>query len=334
MMSGIQVKAVGLLSGGLDSTLAVKVMQELGVEVVGVTFTTPFFDAEPGLAAGRSAGIEVRPVDIAEEHLLMLRNPRYGFGSWMNPCIDCHALMLARAGKIMEEEGAHFLFTGEVLGQRPMSQRKDSLRSVENLSGYPGRVLRPLSAKLLAPTEPELQGLVDRARLLAVQGRSRKSQTALAAQYGITQYPQPGDGCILTKEGFALKLKALFELYPDFTAREVEFLKHGRHFRLPCGSLLAVGKNRANNEALEALTREEDTLLRASPYPGPLGVVFSPPNRERDLATAAMIVLAYGDAPSIGESSVSWRRGGTSGTVKVPNPGKEHFTDLQLRQGN
>ena len=151
-----------------------------GVEVIGVTCATFFFGADPGIQAGGTLGIPVQVLDIGEKHLEMLKKPVYGYGRWMNPCIDCHALMLQEAGRFMEEQGADFLFTGEVLGQRPMSQRRDALKNVENLAGYPGRILRPLSARLLAPTIPESEGLIDRERLLDIQGRSRKRQMALA----------------------------------------------------------------------------------------------------------------------------------------------------------
>lgn len=299
------VKGIGLLSGGLDSILAVKVLQDQGLDLLGITFETPFFDAAPGIKAGKLAGIAIRVMNITDEHLRMLRSPKYGYGSQMNPCIDCHALMLQVAGKIMEEEGAQFLFTGEVMGQRPMSQRRDSLRSVENLSGYAGRILRPLSARLLPPTIVEEEGLVDRERLLDIQGRSRKRQVELSKHYGIKDYPQPGGGCMLTKEGFSHKLRALFEIHPDASSREVEILKWGRHFRLPGGLLLAVGRNRSDNEKLEKLVALEDAVMRVADYPGPLAVAIKASNaRKEDLMAAAGILMAYSDAPATGEAKV------------------------------
>ncbi len=302
-----RAKGIGLLSGGLDSILAVKVLQEQDLEILGITFTTPFFQAEPGIRAGRTAGIPVRALDITEEFLRMLRKPRYGFGSQMNPCIDCHALMLQRGGRIMEEEEGDFLFTGEVLGQRPMSQRRDSLKSVENLSGYGGLVLRPLSAKLLDPTRVELEGLVDRERLLDIHGRSRKRQVELAAHYGIGEYPQPGGGCMLTKEGFARKLRELLKLYPDASGREVEMLKYGRHFYLPGDILFMVGRNLRDNDKLEALSSSEDVLLRIPDYPSPLGIMVRPPSLQKEsLEVAARVLIAYSDAPVSHSIGVEW----------------------------
>ncbi|MGA7875473.1 MAG: tRNA 4-thiouridine(8) synthase ThiI, partial [Desulfoferrobacter sp.] len=190
-MKSKKAKGIGLLSGGLDSILAVKVLQQQDLDLIGIIFSTPFFGPKPGVDYEGMLSIPVMVLDIGEKHLEMLKKPVYGYGSQMNPCIDCHGLMLREAGRIMEQEDADFLFTGEVLGQRPMSQRRDSLRSVEKLSGYLGRVLRPLSAKLLAPTIVELEGLVDRGLLLDIHGRSRKKQMTLVKQFGLKDYPQP-----------------------------------------------------------------------------------------------------------------------------------------------
>lgn len=326
-----KVKGIGLLSGGLDSILAVKVLQEQKLELSGITFVTPFFGAEPGIRAGRIAGIPVQALDITEAHLEMLRHPRYGYGSQMNPCIDCHALMLRLAGNIMEKEKADFLFTGEVLGQRPMSQRRDSLKSVENLSGYAGRILRPLSARLLDPTEVELKGLVDRERLLDIHGRSRKRQVALAQHYGIKEYPQPGGGCMLTKEGFALKLRELFKLYPDASGREVEMLKWGRHFYLPGNTLFMVGRNLRDNEQLESLSSPADVVMRVPDYPSPLGILVRPASvSEDDLSLAAQILIAYSDAPGKDAVLVEWAHDGIRHTLTSSGMTREQTQNLMI----
>jgi len=323
---------IGLLSGGLDSILAVKVLQDQGLDLLGITFETPFFEAGPGLDAGRAAGIRMLVLDLSIKHLAMLRRPVYGFGSNMNPCIDCHALMLREAGRLMEQEGGDFLFTGEVLGQRPMSQRRDSLRSVEKLSGYVGRILRPLSARLLPPTIAEEQGLVDRERLLDIHGRSRKRQIELAAHYGITDYPQPGGGCLLTKEGFSQKLKHLLQTYPEAGPREVELLKWGRHFGLPHGGLLVIGRNRSDNEKLESLAKEEDLLLRVIDHPSPIGLIPEISGAaEEDLMLAGLILLTYSDAPPSQSVKVHWKRRRESGALlQTKAASREHFTAYQL----
>ena len=319
-----------MLSGGLDSMLAVRVLQEQQLELIGVTFVTPFFGPKQGFDAGRALGIPVRALDISSVHMDMLKAPVYGYGSQVNPCIDCHALMLREAGQFMEQEGGDFLFTGEVLGQRPMSQRRDSLRSVEKLSGYVGRVLRPLSARLLSPTIVEEEGLVDRERLLNIQGRSRKRQEALAARYGIVDYPQPGGGCLLTKEGFARKLKALLSSFPGATPREAEVIKWGRLFHLPGGSILVVGRNRGDNEKLESSAGEKHVLSRVVDYPGPLGLLIAASDFRDDLTLAASLILAYSDAPPARSASVEWRLGSNGGVRHLIKEEKGRFGKYQV----
>ncbi|NLI81224.1 MAG: tRNA 4-thiouridine(8) synthase ThiI [Deltaproteobacteria bacterium] len=323
-------KGIGLVSGGLDSLLAVRVLQDQNLEVMGVTFFTPFFGPEQGLAGGKALAIPMRVLDISRPYLEMLKSPRYGYGSQANPCIDCHALMLREAGRVMEEMGARFLFTGEVLGQRPMSQRRDSLRSVENLSGFAGLVLRPLSAKLLPPTLVELEGLVDRERLLDIQGRSRKRQEALADRYGIVGYPQPAGGCILTKEGFARKLTALFQSLPGATPRQAELIRLGRFFRLPGGNVLLVGRNRLENERLETAAADEDGVFRVLDFPGPLGLLIGHGPLETDFQTAAQLVLAYSDAPDDHPVAVKWRHKGETGVFNWLKPQKELFASCHV----
>jgi len=329
-MTSARAKGVGLLSGGLDSTLAAKVLQTQDIEVIGVTFATMFFGAEAGIRAGREAGIPVHVLDIGEKHLEMLKHPVYGFGRNMNPCIDCHALMLREAGRFMEEWGAAFLFTGEVLGQRPMSQRREALSNVERLAGFPGRVLRPLSARLLPPTLAETEGLIDRERLLDIQGRSRKRQMALAESYGITDYPQPGGGCILTKEGFGKKLAKMLELFPAAGAREIELLRWGRHFSLPAGGLCIVGRNQADNQRLESLAGLTDILLRSVSHPGPIGLLLPGPRFDEDLELAELAVIAYSDTPLSSRGDIAWRQGDKRGTASHVNIGKDFLKKYQV----
>jgi len=329
-MTSKQIHGIGILSGGLDSLLAVKVLQDQGLSLLGIVYTTPFFDLRPGRNLEEVLGIPVRIIDLTEKHLQLLRNPVYGFGQHMNPCIDCHALMLREAGRIMEAEAAGFLFTGEVLGQRPMSQRRDSMRSVEKLAGYVGRVVRPLSAKLLEPTIPELEGVIDRSRLLDISGRGRKRQMALAEHYGIKDYPQPGGGCLLTREGFAGKLRMLLDTIPHAGRREVELLKYGRHFKLSPRTILALGRDRRDNEKLESLSGPEDTLLRAPDYPGPTGLLLGPSCAPAELELAARVVVAHGDAPTGSSTQVVWSRGRERGRIVVSQTHREAFRDLMV----
>ncbi len=293
----MKVTAIGLLSGGLDGILAVKVVQEQGIYVEGVTFETPFFSAEKARVAARNIDLPLTVVDITTEHLVMLRNPRYGYGKNMNPCIDCHALMLQMAGRRMEETGADFIFTGEVLGQRPMSQTKQSLHIVAKNSGFEGYILRPLSARLLPETIPEREGKVDRSQLLDIQGRSRKRQLEMAQHYNITNYSTPAGGCLLTDPMFSKRLRDLFDHQPDAAVRDIGLLKHGRHMRLNDTVKIIVGRHKGDNLAIQDLVREQDIIVKMKDYPGPVVLI---PNGcdEETLFTAASICALYSDAPN------------------------------------
>jgi tRNA-specific 2-thiouridylase len=325
----MKVRALGLMSGGLDSMLAVRVLLDQDIEMTGISFQTPFFGPEGAKKAARQLGIRLRVVDIGEAHLEMLKNPRYGYGSQMNPCIDCHALMLKTAGGIMDAEGFDFLCTGEVLGQRPMSQRKDALRAVDKLSGYGGYILRPLSAKLLWETVPEELGKVDRQKLLDIHGRSRKVQMALAARYGIEEYPSPGGGCILTKAGFADRLRDLLATQEEVGIHDVELLKCGRHLNLPSGRRLVVGRIHADNLKLQELAREEDLLLRVKGIPGPTGLI-AVQVCEQEVELAATIVAAYSGAET-GEGTVVVLSGRENREITVTVKPKEDFRDLLIK---
>ena len=325
----MKVRALGLMSGGLDSMLAVRVLLDQGIEVRGITFQTPFFGPEGAQKAADQLGVVLLVVDIGEVHLQMLKNPQYGYGSQMNPCIDCHALMLNTAGRIMDEEGFDLLATGEVLGQRPMSQRKDALRAVEKLSGYGGYILRPLSARLLPETVPEREGKVDRQRLLDIRGRSRKRQMALAAHYSIVEYPSAGGGCILTKAGFADRLKDLLATQENVGLHEVELLKWGRHFSLPGGKRLVVGRVHGDNVKLQELAREEDLLLRVKGVPGPTGIIAAMA-AEQEVELAAHIVAAYSDVQT-GKEAIVEVSGKEERKITVTVRPKKDFRDFLIQ---
>jgi tRNA U34 2-thiouridine synthase MnmA/TrmU len=289
------VRGIGLISGGLDSMLAPRILMDLGIDVVGITFKTPFFGSERGERSAQILGIRHIVLDITEDHLVMVKDPAHGYGRNMNPCIDCHAMMFKKAGDLLGDLQADFLFSGEVLGQRPMSQNPEALRTVEKTSGYEGLILRPLSARLLPETEVEISGLVDRSRLLDIQGRSRKSQMALAEKLGIVEFPSPGGGCLLTDPGFSVRLKELFTRNPDATALDIERLKVGRHFRSPGGTKIVVGRHQADNEILTGLVGSGDFSLRVNDYPGPLTMVEESATGE-DLHLAASITVRYSKA--------------------------------------
>ncbi len=273
------IKAVGLLSGGLDSTLAAKVILEQGIEVHAINFTSPFCTCTPKSAgcaavvtAIKSLGdVPLKHVGLGEDYLDMIRHPKHGYGSGMNPCIDCRIMKIQKAGDYMREIGASFLFTGEVVGQRPMSQHRQTLERIEQESGFAGLIVRPLTAQLLPPSIPEQKGWLDRERLLNMQGRTRKPQIALADDYGIADYPCPAGGCLLTVEGFARRMRDTIE-HDTLTLHEVALLKVGRHFRLSPEAKLIVGRNQQENERLEMLRTENDICFEPVDVSGPLAI--------------------------------------------------------------
>jgi tRNA-specific 2-thiouridylase len=289
-------KAIGLLSGGLDSILATRIMQEQWIQVLALSFRTPFFDPARAQRAAVQLGVPLRILDISEEHLQLVRHPRYGYGKNVNPCIDCHILMLEKAGHLLDKEESDFLFTGEVLGQRPMSQNKQALQKVARESGYEGLILRPLSAKLLPATIPEREGKVDRERLLDIQGRSRKRQLELAIRYGITDFPDPAGGCLLTDPAFSRRLRDLLAYQSHIQIRDIELLCVGRHFRLDQSTKVVIGRRKEENERLLELARGGDTLIRVMDYPGPIGLI--PGGSQKALTEmAASLCVRYSDAP-------------------------------------
>ena len=275
-MGGPNVKAICLLSGGLDSSLAAKLVLDQGVRVLAVNFVIPFgrcgnASESPARRMADSLGAAFRRISLGSDYLEVVRHPHYGYGSNVNPCIDCRIFMLRRAGEMMDREGASFVVTGEVVGQRPMSQRLDTMRRIEKDSGLEGLLLRPLSAKLLAPTIPEIEGWVNRDALLAVSGRSRKELIKLAGELGVTGYTTPGGGCLLTDPKFAGRVRDLLA-HDTFTLDDVELLKVGRHLRFPGGPKLVVGRNEGDNEELESLAVEGDTVLTTEECPGPVAM--------------------------------------------------------------
>ncbi|MDH3999269.1 MAG: thiamine biosynthesis protein [Desulfuromonadales bacterium] len=286
-------KALGLFSGGLDSCVAAMCLKRQGVDVTAITYVTPFFGCDKAKVMAQQIGIELIVKDISEVHLDMVKNPRYGYGKNMNPCIDCHAMMFRYSGEIMEENGFDFLFSGEVLGQRPMSQNANALRSVANFSGQSECILRPLSAKLLPITPVEEAGLVDREQLLDIQGRSRKPQEALAREWGLTDIPSSGGGCLLTEIHFSDRLRDLFDHQPECSVNDVELLKIGRQFRLSQQVKLTLGRHQRDNDAIRARACEGYIVLRTLGVPGPLGLLSGTPSDE-DMQLACALVASYG----------------------------------------
>jgi len=319
------VRALGLSSGGLDSILSALILREQGIEVAWVNFETPFFSSDRARRAARMTGIPLRVKNITGVYVEMLKNPNCGYGTNMTPCLDCHALMLEIAGSIMKREGFDFLFTGEVVGQRPMSQTKPSLRYVEKRSGFAGHIIRPLSAKLLLPTIPEERGLVDRERLLDISGRSRKPQMKLAEAFGITDYPAPAGGCLLTDPGFSRRLKDLFEYQDDCEQRDFELLKYGRHFRLHDNHKVVVGRTREDNREISRLIDpHKDIQLRMMDMPGPT-VLIPSGAPEETVHEAATLCAAHSRAQDSQPARVSVKGPGGSGILTVQGGCREKY---------
>ncbi|MCI5146783.1 MAG: DUF814 domain-containing protein [Candidatus Electrothrix sp. AR3] len=307
------VTALGLFSGGLDSILACRVIAQQDIKVRALKFVTPFFDhdllkdeQEYRREVQKKYGLEVELVDLSKGYLKLLRNPTHGFGKNFNPCIDCKIMMLRRAKALMEEYDASFLITGEVLGQRPMSQRRDTLQVIERDANCRDILLRPLCAKLMHPTLAEQQGLVDREQLYEFSGRGRKQQISLAHELGITEFPSPAGGCVLTDPNLATRIQrfyaGLFRIDQDeIVADDIRLLLLGRQFCLPGDYWLVLGRNEQENKKLTELCEPHDWLLSMPERPGPTALLRRAAKRmDRDeekkalLTQAAGLVVRYG----------------------------------------
>ena len=304
-------KAIGLLSGGLDSTLAIKLMMNQGIKVTALNFITPFCTCtRKGCRheANRIAekfDIPIKVVAASGEYIKMVKNPKHGYGKNMNPCIDCRIFMLKKAKEYMEEMGASFLFTGEVLGQRPMSQRKNAMKIIEKEAGLEGLILRPLSARFLEPTIPEREGLVNRERMLNIRGRWRKPQMELAEEFGIEDYQCPAGGCRLTDPQFAKRVKEAFE-HDEDGIKDMNLLKYGRHFRLPSGVKVIVGRNEEENSIIPRFAGERDLLMEVVGFGSPITLLKNSCD-ERDIKMAASVCVRYSNYKGKAEVRIGCR---------------------------
>ncbi len=307
--------------------ISAMLIAEQDIHVQGVTFETPFFNAAKAQAAARQINLPLIVINFTEEHLEMLKNPRYGYGKNMNPCIDCHTLMLKRTGMLMEETGADFIFTGEVLGQRPMSQGKQSLYVVAKNSGYADYILRPLSARLLPETKPEREGKVNRQRLLAIEGRGRKVQMEMATQYGITDYSPPAGGCLLTDPIFSKRLRDLFQYLKDPPVSDIELLRYGRHFRVNDQIKIIVGRNMTDNKGIEEYQHPEDAIFHMLNTPGPSVLIPGGGHAESHDMAARLCALYSGVPPQI-KAEVLCRLGDKKTILSVEALDKETAAHL------
>ena len=308
------MKAIALLSGGLDSTLAARLVLDQGIELEALNFMTVFCTCTNKGAtclasqkAVETLGIPLRVFNVSEEYLNVVRNPKHGYGSNMNPCIDCRIFMLKKAKAYMEESGGSFIITGEVLGQRPMSQRRDAMRLIEKEAGLEGLILRPLSAQFLPVTLPEREGWIDREKLLNIQGRSRKPQMKLAEQFNIRDYPCPAGGCLLTDPGFARRIRDLMEHQYDFSLNDVHLLKFGRHFRISPTVKLVVGRNEEENQKIETFSQAGDVLLKTVRYPGHVSLLRGEAD-ETERERAASITARYSKAKGMDKVEIHYQK--------------------------
>ncbi len=268
------MKALALFSGGLDSSLAIKVVKDLGIEVIALNFVSHFFGGrnEKAENMAKQLGVQLEYVDFSSSHTEILKNPKYGRGKHMNPCIDCHSLMFKKAGELLDKYGASFIISGEVLGQRPMSQNYKALEKVRMVSlKLEDIILRPLSAKLLPESLPERMGWIDREKLLSFQGRSRKPQMELANYYNLIDYPTPGGGCLLTDPGYSRRLKIIEDdgYLEDKNSHLFHLLKIGRFFRFDKGRYLIVGREREDNLKINEYKDYATLFIRGKEVPGP-----------------------------------------------------------------
>ena len=287
-------RALAMISGGLDSVLAAKLIKEQGIEVIGICFKSYFFNEENAKRMTKQIGIQLEVIDFSEEHFDMVRDPKHGWGKNMNPCIDCHSMMMRYSGELLEKFNADFIITGEVLNQRPMSQNRSALDVVKKQSGFSDKILRPLCAKNLKETQMEVEGLVDREKLLEFSGRNRKPQMALAEKWGIKDYPSPAGGCKLTEPNYSIRLKDILDTKEDVTEKDIHLLKYGRHFVSDNKTKVIVSRTGEEGEQIKQLLNNKDMMFFTSNYNGAMVIIPEGNNpTDDDLTFACRLAVRY-----------------------------------------
>jgi tRNA-uridine 2-sulfurtransferase len=325
------MKALGLLSGGLDSTLAVKLILQQGIEVEAINFVTPFCQCRKGgcgaIEAAKTFNIPLKMVSAGTEYLRVVRNPRFGYGKNLNPCVDCRIFMLKKAKKYAKQIGAKFLFTGEVLGQRPMSQHRGALDLIEREAGLEGKILRPLSAKLLPQTQVQKEGLIAEESLRSIKGRSRKPQIEMTREFNITNYPCSAGGCLLTDKEFAAKLRDVFEHSKRVTVKDVNLLKVGRHFRVGENKII-VGRNQAENTVLQERKTKADYFFEVPDCGSPTTILKGPKTEEAIKAAAGLTV--YHSDKKEGDVLVKYGKNALSKKIVVNVPNQTQVDSIRI----
>ncbi len=334
-------KAIALYSGGLDSTLAILVAMRQGIEVTAVTFLNHFgcdisdksSCSKDPFSAAEKFGFTVKLCHLADKFIDIVKNPKFGHGKNMNPCIDCRILMLKEAKEFISTTGADFIITGEVLYQRPMSQRRDIFPKIDREAGLKGYVLRPLSAKHLPLTIAEQTGLVDREKLYGFHGRSRKPQMALAKEFGLTEYPAPAGGCLLTDPLYSYRLHELLSYNETPSVKDINLLRLGRHFRLPSGVKIVVGRDEKENVTIEALRDKDDILLWIEGIGSPTTIVCEGATEE-EIMTAAAFCARYSDAKNQPSVEITIQRYKDKTTIKVTPPYNTFLEQYRIAHKN
>src|SRR3990172_1945488 len=334
-----KIKAIALLSGGLDSLLSVILMRKQGIDVTALTFLTHFgcditdksSCSKDQAEHGQQYGFTIKLAHLGDKFFNIVKNPEYGRGKNMNPCMDCRILMLKEAGEFMRMTGAEFLITGEVIGQRPMSQRRDALDIIDREAGLKGLILRPLSGKLMKPTVMEEKGMVNRDLLYDFSGRSRRPQMALAREFGLTDYPAPAGGCLLTEPNYSFRLRELLDHDADPSLEDLALLRLGRHFRVSHSCKIIVGRNRSENEAMLLLETGKSVCLRVEDYAGP--IVFVRGNTTEEIVqTAASLCARYSDARHLSAVEVKVIDGSRVFKLSVAPAGEELIEQCKIEK--
>lgn len=287
-------RALAMVSGGLDSILAAKLIKEQGIEVIGICFRSYFFNEENAKRMTKQIDIPLEVIDFSKEHFEMVKDPEHGWGKNMNPCIDCHSMMMRYSGELLKKFNADFIITGEVLNQRPMSQNRSALDVVKKQSGFSDKILRPLCAKNLKETQMEIDGLVDREKLLGISGRNRKPQMALAEQWGIKDYPSPAGGCKLTEPNYSIRLKEAIDRKDEVSEKDIHLLKYGRHFVTDNKTKIIVSRTGEEGEQLKKLLNNKDMMFITCNFNGAMVIIpeGETPSDE-DLTFACRLAVRY-----------------------------------------
>lgn len=305
----ILARALAMLSGGLDSILAAKLIKDQGIEVIGITYKSYFFNEENARRMVKQIDIPLEVIDFSEEHFELVKNPKHGYGKNMNPCIDCHAMMMRYSGELLKRFEADFIITGEVINQRPMSQNAGALNTVKKESGFSDKILRPLCAKLLPPTEMEESGMVDREKLMNINGRSRKVQIELAEKWNIKDYPSPAGGCKLTEPGYSKRLRDLLDNNDEVTPRDMELLRHGRRFRISRNTIVVSARTKDEGDLIKPILNSSDTGFIVDKYTGSMVALIGEATEE-GIKIAASIAARYSKGKD--EEKVAVRYGNVS----------------------